>query len=108
MGYYEVLNLQKEPFSTSPDPAFLYRSSAHNSVLKRLEISIRLKRGLSMIFGDVGIGKTTVSRALLQEFSGDDNVIFHMMLDPTHKSEFQFLETLITFPAITLPNSGRS
>jgi len=94
MSYYEVLNLKKEPFSTSPDPDFLYRSSAHNSVLKRLEIAIRLKRGLSLILGDVGTGKTTLSRVLLQEFANDDNFIFHMILDPTYNSEFQFLETL--------------
>ena len=104
MGYYESLNLTREPFSTSPDPTFLYRSSAHNSVLKRLEISIRLKRGLSVILGDVGTGKTTLSRALLQEFANDDDFIFHMILDPTYNSEFQFLETLVNMFGIT-PNA---
>jgi general secretion pathway protein A len=101
MGYYEALNLKREPFSTSPDPTFLYRSSAHNSVLKRLEIAVRLKRGLSLIFGDVGTGKTTLSRVLLREFSNDDNFIFHMILDPTYNSEFQFLETLVKMFNIT-------
>ena len=104
MTYYEILNLKKEPFSTSPDPAFLYRSSAHNSVLKRLEIAIRLKRGLSLILGDVGTGKTTLSRAILQEFSNDNDFIFHMILDPAYNSEFQFLETLIKMFKIT-PNA---
>lgn len=95
MGYYEKLGLRKEPFSTSPDPSFLYRSSEHNAVLKRLEIAIRLKRGLSLILGDVGIGKTTLSRALMQEFTDDDDFIFHMIMDPTYHSEFQFLEKLV-------------
>ena len=104
MGYYESLNLVREPFSTSPDPTFLYRSSAHNSVLKRLEIAIRLKRGLSVILGDVGTGKTTLSRVLLQEFANDDDFIFHMILDPTYNSEFQFLETLVNIFGIT-PNA---
>ena len=101
MGYYEALDLTAEPFTTSPDPAFLYRSAAHNSVLKRLEIAIRLKRGMSLILGDVGIGKTTLSRALLQEFRNDDDFLFHMILDPTHHSEFQFLETLVKLFGIT-------
>ena len=101
MSYYETLNLKKEPFSTSPDPEFLYRSTAHNSVLKRLEITIRLKRGLSLILGDVGTGKTTLSRVLLREFSNDDNFIFHMILDPIYNSEFQFLETLVKMFRIT-------
>ncbi|MFA5143373.1 MAG: AAA family ATPase [Candidatus Omnitrophota bacterium] len=94
MSYYEILGLNKEPFSTSPDPAFFYRSSAHSTAIQRLEIAIRLKRGLSVILGDVGIGKTTMSRALLQNFANDDDYIFHIILDPTYKSEFQFLTSL--------------
>lgn len=94
MSYYEVLNLQKEPFSTSPDPYFFYRSSAHETAMKRLEIAIRLRRGLSLILGDIGTGKTTLGRTLLQSFNQEDDFIFHMMLDPTYKSEFQFLASL--------------
>ena len=94
MSYYEVLSLQKEPFSTSPDPFFFYRSSAHETAIKRLEIAIRLRRGLSLILGDVGTGKTTLGRTLLQNFSQEDDFIFHMILDPIYKSEFQFLSSL--------------
>jgi len=95
VSYYEALGLKKEPFSTSPDPAFFYRSSAHNTALQRLEIMIRLKRGLGLILGDVGIGKTTMSRALLQTFANDESYIFHIILDPAYKSEFQFLSSLV-------------
>lgn len=104
MSYYQTLGLAKEPFSTSPDPDFLYRSSAHSSVLNRLEIAIRLKRGLSMILGDVGTGKTTILRALLQEFSNDSDFIFHMILDPDYNSEFQLLESLVKMFKI-VPNA---
>lgn len=94
MSYYEVLGLKTEPFSTSPDPAFFYRSSSHNAALQRLEILLRLKRGLGLILGDVGIGKTTMSRALVQNFANDSEYIFHIILDPSYKSEFQFLSSL--------------
>jgi general secretion pathway protein A len=94
MSYYKALGLQSEPFSTSPDPTFFYQSSAHRTALSRLEIAIRLRRGLSIILGDVGTGKTTLSRALLQAFANEDGFLFYMILDPSYKSEFQFLEVL--------------
>jgi general secretion pathway protein A len=47
-----------------------------------------------VILGDVGTGKTTLGRTLLQSFNGEDNFIFHLVLDPTYKSEFQFLTSL--------------
>jgi general secretion pathway protein A len=95
MSYLTALQLEREPFSTSPDPAFFFRSTEHFTALNRLEIAIRLKRGLSLILGDVGTGKTTLSRALLQSFQGEENdYIFHMVLDPAYKSEYQFLSHL--------------
>lgn len=95
MSYYKILGLEKEPFSTSPDPQFLYHSASHHTALKRLEIAIRLRRGLSLILGDVGTGKTTLSRALLQAFKDEPDFIFHMILDPGYKSEYQFLLSLV-------------
>lgn len=94
MSYYSVLDLEKEPFSTSPDPNFFYHSQAHYSALQRLEIAIRLRRGLSLIIGDVGTGKTTLSRALLQSFNDDPSYIFHIIFDPAFNSEYQFLVSL--------------
>lgn len=95
MSYYTVLNLKKEPFSTSPDPSFFYHSQGHATALSRLEIAIRLRRGLCLVMGDVGTGKTTLSRALFQTFAGEEKeFIFHMILDPDFKSEYQFLAHL--------------
>jgi general secretion pathway protein A len=95
MSYYKVLGLEKEPFSTSPDPQFFYHSVSHHTALKRLEIAIRLRRGLCLILGDVGAGKTTLLRTLLNAFKDENDFIFHMILDPGHKSEFQFLSNLV-------------
>ena len=94
MNYYETLGLKKEPFSTSPDPAFFYMSSAHKAALYRLQIAITLKRGLCVLLGDVGTGKTSLSRKLAQILGEDENVMFHMILNPYFRGEEQFLRHL--------------
>jgi len=95
MSYYKILGLDKEPFSTSPDPAFFYESPEHHAALMRLMIEIRLKRGLSLILGDVGTGKTTLSRKLFQLLKERSDIIFHMVMDPTYDSEKLLLDSLI-------------
>ncbi|MFA5096213.1 MAG: AAA family ATPase [Candidatus Omnitrophota bacterium] len=95
MSYYRLLGLEKEPFSTSPDPKFFYESREHHAALMRLVIEIRLRRGLSVILGDVGTGKTTLSRKLFQMLKEREDIIFHMILDPTYDTEELFLNSLI-------------
>ncbi|MDD5505988.1 MAG: AAA family ATPase [Candidatus Omnitrophica bacterium] len=106
MSYYAVIGLNKEPFSTSPDPNFFYESSEHRAALMRLVIEIRLKRGLSVVLGDVGTGKTTLSRKLFQMLKERDDVVFHMILDPTFDSEEIFLDSLVRTFNIELPVSN--
>ena len=91
MSYYTALGLASEPFSTSPDPTFFFRSSSHLQALTRIEIAIRLRRGLSLVLGEVGTGKTTLVRTLLASFPPEDGFSFHMILDPSFESEYQFL-----------------
>lgn len=94
MSYYKILGLTKEPFSTSPDPAFFYQAREHKAALYRLRISLRLKRGLSLILGDVGTGKTTLSRRLYQILSQEENYDFHILLNPFFQTEKEFLAKL--------------
>lgn len=95
MSYYSVLSLNKEPFSTSPDPAFFYESRQHHAALIKLMVVIRLKRGLSFILGDVGTGKTTLSRKLLQMLNDRQDILFGLILDPVYDNERLFLEALL-------------
>lgn len=95
MSYYRLLGLEKEPFSTSPDPDFFYESREHRAALMRLMIEIRLKRGLSIILGDIGTGKTTLSRKLFQMLKEREDIVFHMILDPTFYTEEVFIDSLI-------------
>ena len=90
----------------SPDPVFFFRSSSHAQALTRVEIAVRLRRGLSLILGDVGTGKTTLARTFLANFPQEDNFILHMILDPSFDSEYQFLLYLARmFGVRSLPKS---
>lgn len=95
MSYYKVLGFEKEPFSTSPDPEFFYLSKEHEAALTNILIELRVKRGLSIILGDVGTGKTTLSRKLIQELRQRDDFTFHIILDPSFESEFLFVSSLV-------------
>ncbi len=95
MGYYRILNLAKEPFSNSPDPGLFFNSKQHLESLQQLEISIRLKRGLSIITGEVGTGKTTLSRQLIQRFSKDEAIQTIIILDPGYANVADFLAYIL-------------
>jgi len=103
MSYYEILGLSNEPFSTSPDPAFFYLGREHRAALRRLQIAIALKRGLSVILGDVGTGKTTLSRKLAQTLKNAQEVLFFLVLNPYFRTEKQFLSRLAGLFHIDMP-----
>ena len=106
MSYYKVLGLDKEPFSTSPDPAFLYLSKEHKAALCRLQISVTLKRGLCVLLGDVGTGKTTLSRKLARLLNQDEDFYFQMILNPYFENEKQFLARVASLFHVDVPQNA--
>jgi general secretion pathway protein A len=106
MSYYRLLGLDREPFSTSPDPAFFFLSPVHGSALFRLRIAIELKRGLSIVIGDIGTGKTTLTRRLSQILYEDPRLDFHAILNPIHQTHEDFLKNLLRTFHIEEPLSG--
>ena len=98
MEYYNILNFKKEPFSNSPEPEFLFQSPQHTGCLQKLELAIRLRRGLNVIIGDIGTGKTTLCRKLIQSFSStpedSETIEAHLILDPSFNSPLDFLQNV--------------
>lgn len=71
---YKALNLNRDPFSTAPDPEFLYQSRQHFGTLQLLESSIRKEEGMCAVLGDAGTGKTTICRQLYRKVAFEKNV----------------------------------
>lgn len=94
MSYLELLNLTREPFSNSPDPDAYYRTPTHEACLHRLEIAIRLRRGLNVVLGEVGTGKSTLCRCLLRALGGEERMDVFLLLDPGFEDADAFVRHL--------------
>jgi putative secretion ATPase (PEP-CTERM system associated) len=66
--YEAFYGLRENPFGTTPDPRYLYKSRAHREALAYLAHGVFLKKGFLALTGEVGVGKTTVMRAFVQTF----------------------------------------
>lgn len=69
MNYLEFFGFQKEPFSTAPDTRFYFDSKQHSQAMLRLTHAIENMRGLAVLIGDVGTGKTMLARRLLDSLN---------------------------------------
>ncbi len=103
MEYFSILNLNQEPFSNSPDPEYFFRSKQHVECLQKLELSLRMRRGLNVVIGDVGTGKTTLCRQLIRNFADDQDYETHLILDPQFSSPTEFLRAVAEMFIGTLP-----
>jgi general secretion pathway protein A len=69
--YLEYYGLKEAPFNITPNPRFLYFSGKHREALNHLLYGIRQRKGFVQLTGEVGAGKTTLSRALLEQLGPD-------------------------------------
>ena len=77
--YKEFYGLTEKPFSKTPDPRFLYMSSGHQEALARLEYAVE-ESEIALLTGDIGCGKTTISRALMDRMG--DRYHFMFVFNP--------------------------
>lgn len=69
--YESYYGFNERPFSLLPDPDFLYLSKSHETALTLLEYSFMSQAGFTVITGEIGSGKTTLSRYMLNQMSGE-------------------------------------
>lgn len=69
--WQDQFHLTADPFALTPDPAFLYLSDCHAEALAGLKLGLWERRGLLVMTGEVGTGKTTLLYSLLSQLEGD-------------------------------------
>jgi len=106
MSHYAGQEFEREPFSSSPDPNFLLATRQHATCLQELEISLRLRRGLNVVTGDIGTGKTTLCRSLLRTFAEDAATDVHLLLDPHFETCEEFLRVILASVSGLTPEPG--
>ncbi|MEX0603915.1 MAG: AAA family ATPase [Marinobacter sp.] len=78
--YYDFFGFREPPFSIAPDPRYLYLSERHKEALAHLMYGVKGQGGFIVITGEVGTGKTTVSRCFIENVP--DHVDIALILNP--------------------------
>jgi general secretion pathway protein A len=90
--YEPFFGLETSPFGLTPDPRFLFRSKGHHDILSSLLYGVSTSKGVMLLLGDVGTGKTTLCRALLRELPPETESV--LLLNP-HLSETELVGAIL-------------
>jgi len=102
--YGEYFSLKERPFSLTPDPDFLFLSESHQRALDHLLFGLESGEGFIVVTGDIGVGKTTVCRALLRRLPERFSTA---MVVNTLLTEKELLRTVLDDFGAPLPDGTR-
>ncbi|MCR4304639.1 MAG: AAA family ATPase [Gallionella sp.] len=103
--YQSYFGLAEEPFSIAPDPRYLYMSQRHQEALAHLLYGVNAGGGFVLLTGEVGAGKTTVCRCLLEQIPESCDVAY--IFNPKLTVE-ELLSTICAESGITCPPGNTS
>ncbi len=91
--YLDYCGLTEKPFGLTPDPSFYFESGSYREAVDHLRFFIDQKEGFALVYGDVGLGKTTISRIFLESL---DKKLYHtaLILNPI-MDEAEFLKQVL-------------
>src|SRR3954465_5118572 len=105
LTYEPFYGLREKPFSLSADPRFLFRSPAHGTAFDALLAGIRRREGLIVLTGEIGTGKTTLCRSVLQHL--DRRTFSAFGPDPFVSREDLLKTLLVDFGVIAISDLTR-
>lgn len=91
--YHEFYFLKENPFSITSDPSFFFSSSQHSEAFSHLTYGIKERKGIIVIIGEIGTGKTTLCRTVLNHLN--EQIKTALILNPKF-SDLQLLQSIIT------------
>ncbi len=103
--YEQFFGLKEKPFNVTADPSFLFFSRRHKEAFSHLIYGIKQRKGFLEITGEVGTGKTTLCKALLNSLN--NNVKSALILNPD-LSKHQLLRAIVTDLGIDTEKSSGS
>ena len=103
--YDAFYNLKQKPFSVTSNPSFLFLSKSHKEALAHLIYGIKERVGFMEITGEVGTGKTTLCRALLNQLDKKTKTAF---IFNSNVSEMQLMQTILEDLGISLDKKNRN
>ncbi len=101
--YYRYFGLERDPFLDTADPYFYHELGPLRAAKHRFTACVAESRGLTIVLGEPGTGKTSLCSALEQELLADDRVILGKVLDPSFATELEFLIAIGRVFGLALP-----
>lgn len=98
-GYQAFYGLQEDPFSATTDPRFLYHSTAHDRAAQSMLDAIRVRDGIVLLTGPIGIGKTLLCKAIIEQL--DRRTLTSLVEDPFVSAEQLLKRVLVDFGVIS-------
>jgi general secretion pathway protein A len=104
--YLEHFGLKKAPFATTPDPSFAFATREHKQALAKIAYYTEERRGMFLLMGEVGTGKTTISQLSINRWCAEpDRFIASHITDPSPRTPAAFLRlVLASFGLPTMRN----
>lgn len=102
--YCQFYGLKERPFNVTSDPAFFFASRKHKEALSHLLYGVTQRKGIIVVTGEIGAGKTTLCRFFLNQLNSNLKTAF--ILNPLF-SESQLLESIINDFGLKVKNKSR-
>lgn len=82
------------PFSLSPDPTFLYLTDGLRETIAKVDWTVDMRQGLTIVYGDVGMGKTSLMRFIYGKYLAREDLVVGSLLKPKFNTDLQLLKAI--------------